>query len=111
MVDTRPSPLEVASLGLSHGQRGEDRKVNQQNNWFGALQETKWFGCEMYEVAGSVVLTTGRALTGPVGLSAQRSHLGVPTTESWLEMLTGTGGTCTPALPLDNFRLKEKKQM
>lgn len=27
----------------------------------GALQETKWFRCEVYEVDGSVVLTAGRA--------------------------------------------------
>ena len=26
----------------------------------GALQETKWFGCEMYEVNGSMVLTAGQ---------------------------------------------------
>ena len=26
------------------------------------LQETKWFGCDVYDVAGSVVLTVGRAV-------------------------------------------------
>ena len=26
-----------------------------------SLQETKWFGCEAYDVAGSVVLTSGRS--------------------------------------------------
>jgi len=30
----------------------------------GALQETKWFGCEVYRVGGSVVLTAGRDVPG-----------------------------------------------
>ena len=25
-----------------------------------ALQETKWFGCEVYKVSGGIVLTSGR---------------------------------------------------
>ena len=29
-----------------------------------ALQETKWFGCEVYEVQGSVILTSGRSVPG-----------------------------------------------
>ena len=28
--------------------------------WLAALQETKWFGSEVYQVGGSVVLTVGR---------------------------------------------------
>ena len=64
MVDTE-GPVEVAS------QRGEDRKVDQivcelerYDIVVGTLQETKWFGCEVYEMNGSVVLTAGR--TTPV---------------------------------------------
>ena len=66
MVDTEGS-LEVASQ-RSDGQGGEDRKVDQivcelarYDVLVGALQQTKWFGCEVYEVDGSVILTAGRA--------------------------------------------------
>jgi len=65
MVDTE-GPVEVASQ-RSGGQRGEDRKIDQivlelrrYNVSVGALQETKWFGDEVYEVNGSVLLTAGR---------------------------------------------------
>ena len=60
MVDTE-GPVEVAS------QRADHRKVDQivcelerYDIVVGALQETKWFGCEVYEVNRSVVLTAGR---------------------------------------------------
>ncbi len=66
MVDTEGS-VEVASQ-WADGQRGEERKVDQivcelerYNVVMGALQETKWFGCEVCEVSDSVVLTSGRA--------------------------------------------------
>ena len=52
MVDTEGS-VAVAS---QRGERGEERKVDQI--------ETKWFGCETYEVLGSVILTSGRSLPG-----------------------------------------------
>lgn len=51
------------------GQRGEDRKVDlivdemktkRYDVKVAALQETKWFGSEVYHVGGSVVLTAGR---------------------------------------------------
>ncbi len=65
MVDTK-GLVEVASQ-WADGQRGEERKVDQivcelerYNVVVGALQETKWFGCEVYEVSDSVV-TSGRA--------------------------------------------------
>ena len=63
MVDTE-GPIEVASRC---GQRGEDRKVDliemelkRYDMKVAALQETKWFGSEVYQVGGSVVLTAGR---------------------------------------------------
>ena len=31
----------------------------------GALQETKWFGSKVYEVSGSVQLTSGRVTPAP----------------------------------------------
>ena len=65
MVDTE-GPIEIASNQHSH-RRGEDRKVDQivleLMNYgvsVGALQETKWFGDNVYEVQGSVVVTAGR---------------------------------------------------
>ena len=65
MVDTE-GPVEVANQ-RADGQRGEDRKVDQivcelerYDIVVGALQETKWFGCEVYKVNGSVALTAGR---------------------------------------------------
>ena len=63
MVDTAGC-VEVASR---HAGRGEDCKVDlvisEQARYVivvGSLQETKWFGNEVYEVADSVVLTSGR---------------------------------------------------
>ena len=63
MVNTE-GPIEVASWGKEWG---EDRKVDlvvSELAWCevvaGALQETKWFGCETYEVGDSMVLTSGR---------------------------------------------------
>ena len=65
MVDT-DGPVEVASAKVD-GQRGEQRKVdlivNEMKRYgvkVAALQETKWFGCEVYQVGGSIVLTSGR---------------------------------------------------
>ena len=66
VVDTE-GPVEVASQ-RSDGQRGEDWKVDQMvyelgryGVVVGALQETKPFGNEVYEVGDSVVLTAGRS--------------------------------------------------
>ena len=63
MVDTE-GPVEIEN---SRGDRGEDRKVDlivremrRYNVKVTTLQETKWFGSEVYRVAGSVVLTSGR---------------------------------------------------
>ena len=60
--------MEIASQRVdSH--RGEDRKVNVVVNELkrygvkvAALQEMKWFGSEMYQVSGSVVLTAGQKM-------------------------------------------------
>lgn len=65
MVDTE-GPVEIASQ-RADSHRGEDRKVDLVVNELkrydvkvAALQETKWFGCDTYQVNGSVVLTAGR---------------------------------------------------
>ena len=42
----------------------------------GALQEMKWFGCEVYEVNGSVVLTSGRTTPAQGGTSSERRGSG-----------------------------------
>ena len=64
MVDT-DGPVEVAS----QCGRGQSHKVNQIVNVLGqynikiaALQETKWFGSDVYRVLGAVVLTAGRSV-------------------------------------------------
>ena len=56
-------PVDMAS----HGQRGEDQKIDQivlELMRFGVpvgvLYETQWFGDNVYEVMGSVVLTAGQ---------------------------------------------------
>ena len=41
----------------------------------GALQETTWFKCEVYEIGGSVVLTAGRAM--PAQDEAVQRKIGV----------------------------------
>ena len=63
IVDTE-GPVEIAS---SRGDRGEDRKVDlivremrRYNEKVTALQEIKWFGNEMYRMAGSVLLRSLR---------------------------------------------------
>ena len=63
MVDIE-GPVGIA---ISRGDSGEDRKVHlimqemrRYNAKVIALQETKWFGSEVYRMAGSVVLTSGR---------------------------------------------------
>ena len=63
IVDTAEC-VEVAS---HHTDRGEDREIDlvisEQARYVivvGALQKTKWFGNEVYEVADSVVLTPER---------------------------------------------------
>ena len=78
MVDTDGS-VEVASQ-LADGQRGEERKVDQivcelerYDVVVGALHETKWFGSEVYEVGGSVLLTSGR-VTPASGEAVQRGE-------------------------------------
>ena len=65
MMDT-DGPVEVASAKVD-GQRGEQRKVdlivNEMKRYgmkVAALQETKWFACEVYQVGGGIVLTSGR---------------------------------------------------
>ena len=57
--------LAIASR-KQNGQRGEDRKVDlvvrelkRYNVKVAGLQETKWFECDAYDVAGSVVFTAG----------------------------------------------------
>ena len=52
-----------------------------------ALQETKWFGCEVYQVGGSVILTSGREKPA-VGESIQRGEgvaivLTGPAVDAW----------------------------
>ena len=76
MVDTE-GPIEVASQSA---ERGEDRKVDQvvcelakYGVVVGALQETKWFGSEIYEVNDSVILTSGRS-TPARGEKVQRGE-------------------------------------
>ena len=73
MVDTE-GPVEVAS---QHSQRGEDRKVDQVLGRYdivvGALQETRWFGSEVYDVGDSVILTAGRS-TPAQGQAVQRGE-------------------------------------
>ena len=66
IVDTERS-VAIAST-RKNGQRG-DRKVDlvvgklrTYNVKVAGLQETKWFGCDVYEVMGSVVLTSGRSM-------------------------------------------------
>ena len=68
MVDTKGT-LEVASQ-RTYGQRGEERKIDlivdelrRYNVRVAALQETKWFGSEVYQVNRSVALTSGRILS------------------------------------------------
>ena len=72
MVDTAGC-VEVASR---HAGRGEDCKVDlvisEQARYVivvGALQETKWFGNEVYEVADSVIWTSGKRtpMQGDIG--------------------------------------------
>ena len=59
-------PVEVASA-KTDGQRGEQRKVdlivNEMKRYgvkVDALQETKWLWCEVYQVSGGIVSTSGR---------------------------------------------------
>ena len=61
MVDTEGS-IEEANL-QTHGHRGEDRKVDlivnelkRYNVTTAVLQETKWFGSEIYQVNRNVVI-------------------------------------------------------
>ena len=70
LVETQGS-LEVASQ-QTYGQRGEERKpdliVNERKRYnviVAALQETKWFGREGYQVDRSVLITSGRTLPTP----------------------------------------------
>jgi len=61
MVDTEGS-VDIASA-RQDGQRGEQKVVEQLKRYkvkVEDLQEIKWFGSEMYKVAGAVVLTSGR---------------------------------------------------
>ena len=67
MVDTE-GPVAIL-LVQGRMDRGEDRKVDlvvgelrRYNVKVAGLQETKWFGCDVYEVMGSVVLTSGRSM-------------------------------------------------
>ena len=65
------SSIETARQG-SEPDNAEDRKVDRFISEFrrydievGGLQETKWFGSNVYRVGGSVVLTSGRKI--PIG--------------------------------------------
>ena len=67
MVDTQG--MEAIASRRQDGQRGEERKVDlivremkRYNVKVAGLQETKWFGCDVSDVAGSVVLASGRPL-------------------------------------------------
>ena len=78
MVDTDGS-VEVASQ-WADSQIGEERKVDQivcelerYDVVVRALQETKWFGSEVYEVGGSVLLTSSRVIPAS-GEAVQRER-------------------------------------
>ena len=78
MVDTDGS-VEVASQ-WADSQIGEERKVDQivcelerYDVVVRALQETKWFGSEVYEVGGSVLLTSSRVIPAS-GEAVQRGE-------------------------------------
>ena len=58
-------PVEVASAKADN-QTGEQRKVDlimNEMKRYGmkvvALQQSKWFVCEVYQVGGGIVLTSG----------------------------------------------------
>ena len=58
-------PVEVASqAGREESQKMDQiiYTMEQYNIKIGALQETKWFGSNAYQIAGSVVLTTVRSI-------------------------------------------------
>ena len=62
--------VETARQG-SEAATSEDRRIDQVVGVLdrygvvvGALQETKWFGSEVYKVGESLVLTTGREVPG-----------------------------------------------
>ena len=76
MVDTE-GPVEIIS---QQSQRGEDCKIDKivfELIRYGvsleALQETKWFGDNVYEVNGSVVLIAGQP-TPADGVTVQRGE-------------------------------------
>ena len=84
MVDTE-GPLEVASQ-ISGSQRGEHRKIDQVVHELvtygvemGALQYSKWFGHEVYEVGGNVVLNSWPRYAKSRRGSAESSRCGVRT--------------------------------
>ena len=65
MEDTE-GPIEIASRRQDK-RRDEDRKVDwivRELKWYNmkvaGLQETKWFGNDVYNVSGAAVLTSGR---------------------------------------------------
>ena len=99
MVETE-GPIEVASQSA---ERGEDRKVDQvvcELAKYGVvveeLQETKWFGSEIYEVNDSVILPSGRS-TPAQGETVQRGEgvaqvlrsLALVALEAWWETVEG----------------------
>ena len=62
--------IETARQGTEVG-NSEDRRINQVVSAIekyevvvGAMQDTKWFGSEVYMVGESVVLTAGRDVPG-----------------------------------------------
>ena len=82
---TEQEQLECALHGgykgpiASHGQRGEYWKIDLELMRFdvsvGALQEMKWFGDNVYEVIGSVVLTAAAGQPMPAeGVTVQRGE-------------------------------------
>ena len=67
IVDTEGSIAIASRRQDSH--RGEERNVDlivremrRYDMKVVGLQETKWLGCDVYDVAGSVVFTAGRAV-------------------------------------------------
>ena len=71
----------------------EDRKVDRFIGEFrrydievGGLQETKWFGSNVYRVGGSVVLTSGRKI--PIGAVVKQRGESVALILSGLQYLS-----------------------
>ena len=73
-------PIETARKGAVDLKGVDERKIDQVVNELGkykvdvaALQETKWFGNEIYRVGKCVVLAAGRPVAG-AGVVRQRGE-------------------------------------